>query len=301
MKKIILLLMNVVLVLQAYSQTYTDKKGNVHLWGETDINELSSGNYKEWYDKNYQDFESELSPKDGEYLKDTKVKIFLGTWCGDTKYLVPKFIKAWQQMGLNENQLTLIALNSIGDDYKRGPNKETIGYNIHKVPTMVFERNGEEIGRIVERTVFDLDTDIMQIAKGGPYEERYQGVCILDKIMNELDVDSLFIRENLNKIFKEVRREVGTSSELNAYGYVLKAQGELKKAEFVLLLNRYLFAYNPNVRDSYGEILMASGKYDLAKAEYEEVIRLKGTDENAVDKLHEIYSLLKKEEKTSDL
>ena len=279
---------------QVYCQTYTDKKGNVHLWGEASIKDLSSGQFEEWFTKNSSDYKSTLSQKDGLLLADTKVKVFLGTWCGDTKYLVPKFIKTWKQMGLSDDDLELIALHREGDNYKQGPNNETIGYNIHKVPTMVFEKNGKEIGRIVERTIFDLDTDILQIAKGNPYEERYQGVTILDKIINEMDIDSLFIKENLNKVYRKVRREVSTSSELNAYGYVLKAQKELRKAEFVFLLNRSMFSYDPNVWDSHGEILMTLEKWDEAKLAYEEVLRLKSADENAVKQLHKIYEELQK-------
>jgi len=294
-KKYLLVLINMVMIIQVYCQTYTDKKGNVHLWGEASVNDLSSGQFEEWYTKNSEAYKSELSKTDGELLADTKVKVFLGTWCGDTKFLVPKFIKTWQQMGLSEDDLELIALHREGNNYKQGPNEETIGYNIHKVPTMVFEKNGEEIGRIVERTIFDLDTDILQIVKGNPYEERYQGVTILDRIMNEMDLDSLFIKENLNKIYSKVRREVSTSSELNAYGYVLKAQGELRKAEFVFLLNRYMFSYDPNVWDSQGEILMTLEKWEEARLAYEEVLRLKGADENAVKQLHKIYAAIEKE------
>jgi len=295
MKKCFLLIVNFVMIVQVFGQTYTDKKGNIHLWGNTSIDELSSGLYKEWYDNNSKDCDSSLNEEDGQFLKDTKVKVFLGTWCGDTKFLVPKFIKTWKQMGLSESNIELIALHHEGNNYKQGPNKETIGMNIHKVPTMVFERGCKEIGRIVERTIFDLDTDIMQIAKGNPYEERYQGVVILNRIMSEMDADSLFIEENVKTIYQKVRREVATSSELNAYGYVLKAQGETRKAEFVFLLNSYMFAFNPNVRDSYGEILVEQNKWDAAKIEYEEVLRIKVCDENAVIRLHEIYSNLKVE------
>ena len=289
MKKSFLLIVNLILIVQLYGQSYIDKKGNINLWGALNVEDLSSGQFEEWYNKNSKDYESELSPNDGLLLKDTKVKVFLGTWCGDTKFLVPKFIKTWKQMGLSESNLELIALHQEGDKYKQGPDEETAGLNIHKVPTMVFERDGKEIGRIVERTIFDLDTDIMQIANGLPYEERYQGVVILDRIMNEMDIDSLFTKENLNTVYQKIRREVATSSELNAYGYVLKAQGELRKAEFVFLLNKYMFAYNPNVRDSYGEILMAQEKWEDAILEYEEVLRLKGIDKNAVKQLTIIY------------
>ena len=293
MKKCLLIAVNLIMVVQVYCQTYTDKKGNVHLWGELDIEELKNAPYDDWYEKNSKDYRSNLSEDDAFIFKNVKAKVFIGTWCGDTKFLVPKFIKTWNQLGLNENDLQLIGLHNEGDLYKQGPNSETEGLNIHKVPTIIFEKEGKEIGRIVERTIFDLDTDMKQIAMGNPYEERYQAVAMLDQLMQEIDDDSLFIKENIITIYNKIRREVSTGSELNAYGYVLKAQGQDKKAEFVFLMNTYLFKYDPNVHDSYGEMLMSIEQWSEAKKEYEEVLRLKGSDDHAVAQLFKINEALK--------
>ena len=293
MKKYLLIVVNIVLFIQLHSQSYVDKKGNVHLWGNTDADELKSEPYQEWFGENSAEYESCFTKADSGKFENIKVKIFLGTWCGDTKFLVPKFIKTWDQIGLSHENLEIIALHNKGDLYKQGPNRETDGLNIHKVPTFIFEKDGYEIGRIVERTVFDLDTDIHQIVTGQPYEERYQAVSILDRIMNEMDMDSLFLKENIKTIFNKIRREVSTSSELNAYGYVLKAQGAIEKAEFVFLLNTYLFKYEPNVHDSYGEILMTLERWAEAKQQYEEVIRLKGSDDHAVAQLYAINEAIK--------
>jgi tetratricopeptide (TPR) repeat protein len=293
MKKYLLILINTVLIIQVFGQSYEDKKGNTQLWGSVTINDLENLPNANWYSKNYNDYESHLSSKDAAMLNDLKVTVFLGTWCGDTKLLLPKFIKTWHQMGIDEKNITLIAVHSEEDKYKQGPDGETIGLNIHRVPTFVFEKDGKEIGRIVERSIYNLDADIMQIALGNPYEERYQGVVILDKIMREIPEDSLFIQENVQSIYESISREVSNYGELNTYGYVLKAQGDLKKAEFVFMLNKELFPFNPNVRSSYGKILVALEKWEEAKLEFEEVLRLKGADEIAVEKLHEIYRNMK--------
>ena len=293
MKKCLLVAVNLILVIQVYCQTYTDKKGNIHLWGELDVNELKKAPFDDWYEENSKDYSSILTKEDASNFKNVTAKVFIGTWCGDTKYLVPKFIKTWNQLGLDEGDLQLIAVHNEGDLYKQGPNRETEGLNIHKVPTIIFEKEGQEIGRIVERTIFDLDTDIQQIVMGLPYEERYQAVAILDQLMQEIDGDSLFIKENIITVYNKIRREVSTGSELNAYGYVLKAQGQYKKAEFVFLLNTYLFKFDPNVHDSYGEMLMVLERWTEAKKEYEEVLRLKGSDDHAVAQLFKINEALK--------
>ena len=129
---------------QVNAQTsYVDKKGNVHLWGETNIESLKEGDYKEWYTKNYEEHYSALTTKDNSLFKDVTVRVFIGTWCGDTKYLLPRFIKTWEKMGLSENQIEIIALHNEDEFYKLGPNKETEGLNIHRIPTFIFEKQGK--------------------------------------------------------------------------------------------------------------------------------------------------------------
>jgi len=224
------------------------------------------------------------------------VKVFIGTWCGDTKYLVPKFIKTWEQMGLDLDQLSLIALHNEGDLYKQGPDGETQGLNIFRVPTFIFEKEGQEIGRIVERTVFSLEEDMLAIANGQKYKPRYNGAQLMYEYLSNANPDSLKEKSLLNEAYRLVRREVSSSSELNALGYVYKAQNALDKALFTLKINRYIYPYNPNVRDSYGEILMATGSYEAALEEYYEVIRLKGKDENASSYISKLYDLIRKEQ-----
>ena len=292
MKKLILIVVNVVCLIQLHAQSYIDDKGKTHLWGQIEVEDLKTGNQKDWFEKNSIEYSSKLTPEDGKPFRGVTAKIFLGTWCGDTKFLVPKFIKTWTDLGYSESDLELIALHNKDGDYKQGPNDETLGFNIHRVPTMIMYKDDRELGRIVERTVFDLDTDIMQILNGNPYKERYQGVTILNRLMQEIDVDSLFNRTNINSIFQTIRREVSSSGELNTFGYVLKSQNQLDKAEFVFLLNRYLFPYDPNIRDSYGEILFEQREFEKAKEQYLEVLRLKGEDENATKQLHKIYDVL---------
>jgi len=294
MKIILSLLIYFHLFGQMYSQSYTDSKGNIHLWGNVAIEDIRSETYKDWYEKNTKDYEPVLTKLDGEKFKDIKVKVFLGTWCGDTKYLLPKFIEEWESMELDISNLEFVGLHNKGDNYKQGPDGETIGLNIHRVPTFIFYDDEKELGRIVERTVFSLYEDMLAIVTDSPYEERYQAEKMVYDFINTYEGDSLVHKKNLNEVYKKVYREISSSGELNTLGYVLMAQSEMEKAEFVFLLNKYLFPFDPNIRDSYGELLKELGRYEEAKDEYEEVIRLKGSDENAVRQLGEIYELIEK-------
>ena len=258
-----------------YAQkTYTDKRGNEHLWGSITLEDLQQDSHREWFDEQYQAYTPRLNDqlKTGN-LEELQVKIFLGTWCGDTRYLVPRFVKLWQALGLDTDALSFTALHNKGDLYKRGPNGEEEGLNIHRVPTFIFEREGKEVGRIVERTLNTLETDLTQIAVDCPSEPRYRAVNYLHEQFQTTEPDSLYVRGK--EVIRAVYREVAGSGELNTYGYVLKAAGRLEQAEFVFFLNTRLFPYDPNVYDSLGELYVAMEAYEKAKNCYDRVLKIK--------------------------
>jgi len=288
MKTHLTILLTIAIISTTIAQSYTTETGKKHLWGVVTADQFKEEPYADWYQKSQDKYTSTLSKNDGKNLKNIKVKAFLGTWCGDTKNLLPKFVKAWTTMGLREDQIEFIALHNRDEKYKQGPNKETDDYNIHKVPTFVFEKEGKEIGRIVEQTVFDLDTDIKLIAEGKPYKNRYQAISILDEYLKTVNPDSLMTKTTINGAYRKISREGPKSSVINTYGYILKYQGETKKAQMVFKLNTSMFPYEPNTHDSYGEILLEMKEYEKAKEEYYEALRLKKEDEHIVKKLAEI-------------
>ena len=132
--------------------TYTNEQGDVHLCGPFEINELKEDSlYASWFNKQYDEFT--LAGKNYSWsnkLKDIEVDIYLGTWCGDSKKWVPSFVKVWDQLGLDRENLNFTALYDTDEHYKQGPNGEEKGKRIHLVPTFIFKRGGEEIARIVE-------------------------------------------------------------------------------------------------------------------------------------------------------
>lgn len=296
MKTSLTLLLQIILLSSICSQSFTNKNGDKHLWGTVTVDQLMQEPYADWFEKYQQDYTSTLTKKDGKKLKDVKVKAFLGTWCGDTKFLLPKFVEAWKTMGLKEDQIEFVALHVEDEKYKQGPNKETDDYNIHKVPTFVFEKDGKEIGRIVERAVFDLDTDIQLIAEGRPYKNRYKGVCLLDEYLKTVNPDSLMTKTAINNAYRKISREAPKASVMNTYGYMLKYQGKTDKARMVFKLNKLMFPYEPNAHDSYGEILLENNELKEAQEEYYEALRLIKEDEHIVKKLAEIAEKLSEQD-----
>ena len=57
---------------------------------------------------------------------------------------------------------------------KKTPNNLQEGYNIKHTPTIIFYKNGKEIGRFVEHARQTLEKDILKILKGKKYKHSYQ-------------------------------------------------------------------------------------------------------------------------------
>ena len=77
---------------------------------------------------------------------DTKVTLVYGTWCPDSKNYVPRLLKALRAAANQKLQVKLIGI----DNQFREPVDAVQPRRITNVPTVIVERNGREIGRIVE-------------------------------------------------------------------------------------------------------------------------------------------------------
>ena len=100
----------------------------------------------------YEGFEAESLALPDE----VSVLLFFGTWCHDSEREVPRLLKLLKTAGLSEDKLTLIAL----DYRKREPEGRATEFNVRFTPTAIFMRDGEEVGRIVERPKTSLYEDI---------------------------------------------------------------------------------------------------------------------------------------------
>ena len=80
------------------------------------------------------------------YARPTAVKVFFGTWCGDSKNFVPKLVKTLE---LADNPLLKLELTAIASGFTE-PWEEVRNWKITNVPTVILLQEGEEIGRYVE-------------------------------------------------------------------------------------------------------------------------------------------------------
>jgi len=88
-----------------------------------------------------------------------EVIIVLGIWCGDSRLQVPRFYKVLDEIGIPEDQITLISVNEM----KKAAPGLIEELEIERVPTFIIMDGNKEIGRIVESPVKTLEEDLVEI------------------------------------------------------------------------------------------------------------------------------------------
>ena len=80
-------------------------------------------------------------------MKDSiNIIVFGGTWCGDTKQLLPHFFSLTEAAGFPAERITMLGV----DRSKKTVQHLTEAFGIINVPTFIIMKNGKEIGRVVE-------------------------------------------------------------------------------------------------------------------------------------------------------
>lgn len=139
--------------------------------GVTSQKTFKEAPYATWFNRNYDGYKlDEMAVKEiKKTLKGVTIKAFMGTWCGDSRREVPPFYKLLKATDFDEDNLEMIAVNRS----KKTSNNLQVGFNIIRVPTFIFYKKGEEIGRYVEYPRETLEKDILKILKQEPYKHSY--------------------------------------------------------------------------------------------------------------------------------
>jgi thiol-disulfide isomerase/thioredoxin len=118
--------------------------------------------FKESYEPNYAAYQPDSTALIDlkSLLKNKKVTIVLGTWCGDSKLQVPHFLKIMDAAKIGEDQFEIIAV----DGLKKAENGLIDQFKITNVPTFIFtDKKGTEIGRITESPRETLEKDMLKL------------------------------------------------------------------------------------------------------------------------------------------
>lgn len=295
MKRTAILFITLLSLHYGFSQTLNhielDAKGNEVLLGEINKNGLTRNTFNSWFSKNHEEYmvNKSITKKLKDSLNQYEIKVFLGTWCGDSKKEVPRFYKIIEAAKFPENQLQVIALDRTEDAYKQSPNREEKGLNIHRVPTFIFYRNGKEINRIVEHPKETLERDMLSIVTDNKYTSNYMAANYMNYLLKNKPLDSLKLEEV--NLVPRLAEHVKGSRELNTYGYSLLRSNQIEKALYIFDFNTKIFPYKYNVYDSLGEAQLKAGNRSNALKNYYKVLSLKPDDENALEMIEKIMEV----------
>lgn len=267
---------------------YTDASGKKQLIGQCSRQAFQKEAYQEWFNANYNEYAVNL-----DLLKKAKRKkggvtfeIFLGTWCGDSKREVPRFLKVLDALKVEESAISIINLNNADTAYKQSPTHEEEGKLIHRVPTFIMYKKGIEIGRIVESPVTSLEMDLVQILLDLPTASNYKGVHQMAQLLAEKGVTT--DKKELFQYAVSIQRAVHSSSELNSYGYFLLRKEEIDKAIVVFYVNAVLFRNETNSFDSLAEGYEKKGDKESALSMYKKTLELDPNNEHAKERIADL-------------
>ena len=160
---------------QTFNQEYYSESGAKFLLGPIKPDRLTQGDYGQWYNSGFAEYQvdqTQLTPIKTN-INDYSIRLFLGTWCGDSKREVPRMLKIIEDAGYSLASVEIFAVDRRREYLKSTPGEEAAEDNIVRVPTLIFFKDGKETNRIIEKPVKSLEEDMARILQQLPYTPHY--------------------------------------------------------------------------------------------------------------------------------
>lgn len=168
MKKIFLafsLLLSSMAFAQNQFETLVERPNEKSLKGIISRQVLLSDSSFKWYAESLKGFTVRTDAREALAAKKDSIRllVFIGTWCEDSHFIIPKLYATTDAAGFPDSQITLIGVDR---------NKTTLGnltetLQVKNVPTIIVLKNGVETGRIVEYGKYGMfDKELAEIIVG---------------------------------------------------------------------------------------------------------------------------------------
>jgi thiol-disulfide isomerase/thioredoxin len=147
---------------QEFNKAVVDSEsGKPMLIGNCTLEAFKDTSFSWWWNSAYNLYEvdQETVEKLASELNDVSINIIMGTWCSDSRREVPHLIKILEAAKYPVNDIKIIAV----DRDKISEGIDLSKFNIELVPTIIFFKDGKELGRIVESPEETLEKDILKI------------------------------------------------------------------------------------------------------------------------------------------
>jgi tetratricopeptide (TPR) repeat protein len=243
-----------------------------YLYGPCDKSAFLKGEFKAWAEASYTAYTPDgsdcLDLLQNANWTGVKIDVFFATWCGDSKYQVPRFIRMSELAHVPDSIISYIAL----DGNKCGPSSEEASRQIHRVPTFIVSRNGTELGRVVEWTDRSLAEDLWRIVSRYRYQAHY---AVANALMKEIETTGpRAITRNAEKRAEAARPLLKNVAELASVASVYFVRKQYEAAEAVALVNRFSFEQSPTAHYWLGRVAEQKGQLTDARRHYARALAL---------------------------
>lgn len=143
---------------QGQYEVSKDHDGGKILKGIINRDLLEKDSSFKWYPESLNNYIPNRPAVDAfkKYGDSLQLIVFMGTWCEDSHFVVPKLFSLLDAASFSRDKISLLGVDR---------NKKTLshlaeGLNIVNVPTIIVMKNGKELGRVVEygkSGLFDKD------------------------------------------------------------------------------------------------------------------------------------------------
>jgi thiol-disulfide isomerase/thioredoxin len=153
MKKLILpvvacLLLSLFTTAQSQYQVLSERPGEKTFKGIISRDLVQSDTAFKWYAENLKGYTPNAEAIAGLKKNADSIQLltFMGTWCEDSHFIIPKFYALTDAAGFPNDRITLIGV----DRQKKTLSHLSEALNVKNVPTIIVLKNGKEVGRVVE-------------------------------------------------------------------------------------------------------------------------------------------------------
>ncbi len=246
--------------------------------------------FGKWFTTNYDNYQPAIETITNLKklsLENISIQLFFGSWCGDSKREVPRFLKLLSLISFPENKIQLIGVGTGDTLVKQSPQHEEKGLGIFRVPVFIIYKNGIEMNRINEFPAFTLEKDLMSILKNQPYTANYRSFASVNRWLS----DGTFYDENISVagLAVQLRSLVSGENELNSLAYLLLKQGMKKEALKLFQVNYNLYPESTNVISSLGEGYFENGDNSKAIIFLEKALELNKNPQDVKGILEILY------------
>ena len=149
---------------QPHYEIIKEVNGPFILKGLITLEDINSNGNAEWFAANQEGYTPNALALEALKTHGASIHIiaFVGTWCDDTKFVLPKFYKLIQAANFPLQKLSVIGV----DRDKKTHSHLTEALNVDNVPTFIVMKDGKELGRVVEYGKYGMwDKELGEVIK----------------------------------------------------------------------------------------------------------------------------------------